>query len=76
MRTTFELGDFTLMVSEDNPRLAGTDRSVGLQVTHTEYVVPEGEKPKTTLVFAANLTPSHARAVASAILSAATETKA
>lgn len=71
MRATFELDScYELQISEDIPRASGDSGSVGVQVTHT----PLGESTS-ELVFALNLKPSHARAIASALLAAATEAR-
>ena len=72
IRATFDLdGCYKLMVTSPNPTLGHDPRSVGLQLMHERISLDE--EPQIETVLTLNLTPSHARAIASAILSAATD---
>lgn len=84
-------GCYALTIGGDMPRPAGSPESVGVQVDYTPLPAPElaysgnsgGEsvasaimgRPETRCLVAFSVKPSHARAIASALLSAATEAK-
>ena len=84
-------GCYTLTIGGDLPRIKHDPRSVGIQIDHTPLPEPtlaysgssEGpsvthavmSRPEPQCVASFNMKPSHARAIASALLSAATEAK-
>ena len=81
-------GCYTLSITEDAVRAVGDPGSVGIQVDYTPLPTPElaysGSsdgassvsavmgRPETRCMVSFNVKPSHARAIASALLSAAT----
>jgi hypothetical protein len=76
METTFKLdGCHYLIVCGDMPRVASDARSVLLQVNHKPLPNVDGTCPPDDLVVSFTVAPSEARAIASAILSAATEAR-
>lgn len=85
MHTTFKLdGCHILEIGSDVPRDSYNPNSVGLQLTKRPLPMPDPTCPADgtafvvapeEAIFAVSLTPSHARAIASALLSAATESK-
>lgn len=76
MRTTFQLDPCTMLVVQgDIPRCASDNGSVHIQIEHTPLSLDGSEQPPADMPFACVLTPSHARAIASAILAAATDAR-
>ena len=84
MRASFSLdGCYELEISGNVPRTQRDPESVCLNLLHTPLPVPmpgpDGTgyvQPPTETTFSISLRPSHARAIASALLSAATEARA
>lgn len=84
MKATFQLdGCHTLSVTDNVPRHAADPASVSIQLDRaplpTVHALPDGSTgmtyAPTECVFSTQLVPSYARAIASALLSAATEAK-
>ncbi len=80
MNATFDLGGFVLEISEsghlsslDGKMGASSKGNIGLQLT-TRPLTPDSANPPKT-VFQGFVKPSQARAIASALLSAATEAR-
>lgn len=91
MQTTFTLGGYTVRISSDVPRLAGDTRAVGFQIDTVPMRLPNDPEPEwsacgsshdqpvppgTRILMSTTLRHSEARAIASALLSAATEARA
>jgi hypothetical protein len=68
-------GCYTLRIGEDEPRTMSTPGSVGLQITYDKLTLPPDSPAPTEIIAAFSLRRSQARAIASAMLSAATESK-
>lgn len=73
MRAKFDVGIYTMSVTGDAPRNAGDGRSVAVQIDAMRFTGANPSETTTEMVCAFTLKPSHARAIASALLSAATE---
>lgn len=72
MRSVFTVENQELAITSDNPRAWGDPRSIAIRIVNRGYSGAAGE-PTTVHEQAldVNLEPSHARAIASALLSAA-----
>ena len=76
MRSVFQMDScYELTIVEDCPRAFGDPRNVTISVTHTPLSLPSEPSGAAEHVVTFNLKPSHARAVASALLAAATEAR-
>lgn len=76
MRSVFTVENQEIAITGDNPRTWGDPRSIALRIVNRGYSGAAGE-PTTVheQALEVNLEPSHARAIASALLSAATVAK-
>lgn len=72
MRSVFTVENHEIAITADNPRVMGDPRSVAIRLVERSYSGGSHE-PATVHERAldVNLEPSHARAIASALLSAA-----